>query len=76
MFLAVRSHMQEPGPLRRQQPLVAVAGVEVGPERVEFERDLTRRVRTVDEGEDVLFACTAHELGHGQDQRGRRRDMD
>jgi len=51
-------NVQEAGALRRAEPFVAVARVEVRAERIEVERHLARRVRSVDDGDEPGVAPT------------------
>ena len=47
--LRIGTRVEEARALRRAQPFVAVAGVDVGAERVQVEVELARRVRAVDD---------------------------
>ncbi len=73
--LVLRPDVEERRALRRAEPLVAVAGVNVGVDRAEVNRNLTRRVRTVDDGKDPCLPRTPAQLGDGKCQRRRRGDM-
>ena len=56
-LLPLGAHVEEAGAFRRAQPLVAVAGVEVGAERGEVEVDLRDRVRAVDDRGEPVPPC-------------------
>src|SRR5262249_39478455 len=53
LLLTVAPHPEKRGPLRRTEPLVAVAAVVRGTERGEVERDHPRRMGAVDEDLDA-----------------------
>ena len=61
--------------LRRAEPLVAVAGVDVRPERLEVERQLTGCVRAVDDRERAGRPRGGADLRHRQHERRRRGDV-
>ena len=73
--LVLRPRPEEAGALRRAEPLVAVAGVDVGAERVEIERQLARRVGAVDDRERSGRARRRADLRHREHERGRRGDV-
>ncbi len=53
--LQLRPHMQEGGALRRHQPFVAVAGIEIGAEGVESGGMMAGRMRAVDDAPDAAL---------------------
>ena len=69
-LLMFRPHVQEARSLRRAQPLVAIARVEVRAERLEVERHVARGVCAVDDGREARVARTAHDLLDRQQQAG------
>ena len=71
--LVLGADVEEARALRRAQPLVAVAGVEVGAEPLEVERRLTRRVRAVDDDREPFRACAGDDRLDRQEQGGRPR---
>ena len=73
--LVLRPRPEEAGALRRAEPLVAVAGVDVGAERLEVERQLAGRVRAVDDRERARRPRRRADLRHRQHERGRRGDV-
>ena len=56
MLLDLGAGVEEACPFGRQQPLVTVAGVEIGTERLEIEGQLPGGVGAVDDGEDAGLA--------------------
>ena len=73
--LMLRPRPEEARALRRREPLVAVARVDVGAEPVEVERDVTRRMSAVDNGERARLTRGRADLRHRHEQRRRRRDV-
>ena len=73
--LVLRPRPEEACALRRAEPLVTVARVDVGAERVEIERQLARRVSAVDDRERAGRARRGADLRHREHQRGRRGDV-
>ena len=73
--LVLRPRPEKPGSLRRAEPLVAVARVDVRPELLEVERQLARRVRAVDDREHAGRARGGADLLDREDERGRRGDV-
>ena len=67
--------LKEPSHLRGAEPLVAVAGVDVRAERTQIERDVSGRVRPVDDRERTGNPRRRAHLRHRQQPRGRRGDM-
>ena len=74
-LLPVAAHVQEAGALRRAEPLVAVAGVEVRAERVEVEVDVRRRVRAVDDRDEPFGVRARDDLLDGEEEAGLRGDV-
>src|SRR5207244_1592464 len=72
LLLQLGPDVEEAGALRRAEPLVAIAGVDVRAEGLEPERNVARRVRTVDDRDGAGLARQAAELLDGQPQRGLR----
>ncbi len=68
-------NVQEPRALGRHQPLVAVAGIEVGAKRPQRQGNKAGGVRPVDDGDDPLLPRCGDRPCHRQDQRGRGCDM-
>jgi hypothetical protein len=68
--LVLGEGVEEAGPLRRQEPFVAVPGVEVGVERFDVEGHMRRCVRAVDNRHESERAGAGDDLLHGQDKRG------
>ena len=66
--LVLGADVEEAGSLRRAEPLVQVAGVAIGADRLHVERDLTRGVGAVDHGEDAGLAGAAADLLDREDQ--------
>src|SRR6266550_5895067 len=54
--LELAPHVEEAGALRRAQPLVAIARVEVGIELAEVQGQVSRDVGAVDDGDDPALA--------------------
>ena len=63
------------GPLGRGQPFVAVARIHVGTERGQIQRDVSRHVGAVDDGEHACVPRGSTDLLDRKDERGRRRDV-
>ena len=64
--------IQKGAALRRAQPLVQVARVEIDAQRFQVQRELTRRMRAVDEGQDARRAgAPAKRHDRQDDSRGR-----
>ncbi len=61
---------QQPGPLRRQQPLVRRRRVEVAVEVAQVELEQAGRVRAVDHRDDAAFARHPHQRPHRLDHAG------
>jgi len=67
-LLPLAADVQEAGALRGTQPFVRVPAVEVRAERVEVERDVGRRVRAVDDGDEPELAAARDDLLDGEQQ--------
>ena len=74
-LVVLGAHVQERGALGRAQPLVQVAGVEVGAHGVQVQRDLAGRVRAVDHRQQPARTRRGAEFGHREDQRRGGRDV-
>ena len=66
---------EERGSLRRAEPLVAVAGVDVRPELLEVERQLSGSVCAVNDREHAGCARSGTDLLDRKDKRSRRGDV-
>ena len=73
--LVLRPRPEEPGALRRAEPLVAVARVDVGAERLQVERQLPGSVRAVDDREHAGLARRRADLRDREHERRRRGDV-
>jgi hypothetical protein len=76
--LGGRRRDEKAGPFRRAQPLVTVArvpGHAGGELRTDIERELTRRMRTVDDHVDVARRERTEQAIERHAQRGRARDV-
>ena len=73
--LVLRPRPEESRALRRAEPLVAVAGVDVRAERLEIERELARCVGAVDDRECPRRPRRGADLRHRQHERRRRGDV-
>ena len=73
--LVLGQDMEEARALRRAQPFVAVAGVEVRSQALEVERHLTRAVGAVDHAQRPGFTRLRAQLLDRKEDGGRRADM-
>ncbi len=68
-FLVLGPDVQERGSLWRAEPLVEIAGVDVGADGLQVELELTGHVRAVDDRQDAGFAGAGANLLDRQDHR-------
>ena len=73
--LPVRTRVQHARPGRCEQPLMKIARIPVGTERIEIERQLARRVRPVHQHRDVPLAAGRDHVADRQHQRPWRRHV-
>ena len=74
-LLLIRAGIEKPGPLRRAEPFVKVAGVKIDADGAQIDGPLTDRVRAVDDREDARLARPSRHRLDGQAQRRAGGDM-
>src|SRR5262249_37194630 len=73
--LVARADAQKAGAVRREQPLVRVAAVEVGPYLGQAERYERGGVCPVDDGQNAAPPCLLTKFARRQNEAGRREDV-